>query len=129
VDDRYFTATEAAEALGVSISTLYVYVGRKGIDRSPFGLEATPLLAPPTSNDCARMARTCRKRLSISKSTARLTLLTEDDVFYRGRSAIALSETASFETVAALLWNAERDAGVLSTNRPLLPPFFTHLTK
>ena len=31
MDDRYFTAAEAAEALGVSISTLYVYVGRKGI--------------------------------------------------------------------------------------------------
>jgi len=57
------------------------------------------------------------------KIDSELTLLTEDDVFYRGRSAIALSETASFETVAALLWNAE-ETQVFSQQPPTTPALF-----
>src|ERR1700722_8319588 len=34
-DSEYLSAHEAAQALGVSVQTLYVYVGRKGIRSQP----------------------------------------------------------------------------------------------
>jgi len=126
VDDRYFSATEAADALGVSISTLYVYVGRKGIRSQPIpGSKQRRYWRP----DIERLRKngTSLPQASIDlKIDSELTLLTEDDVFYRGRSAIGLSEQASFETVAAFLWSAEESA-IFSAQPPVIPALFAAL--
>ncbi len=123
MDDRYFTAAEAAEALGVSISTLYVYVGRKGIrSQSVPGSKQRRYWRPDIERLRKNGASLPQASLDL-KIDSELTLLTEDDVFYRGRSAIALSETASFETVAALLWNAE-ETQVFSQQPPNTPALF-----
>ena len=123
MDERYFTAAEAAEALGVSISTLYVYVGRKGIRSQPVpGSKQRRYWRPDIERLRKNGASLPQASLDL-KIDSELTLLTEDDVFYRGRSAIALSETASFETVAALLWNAE-ETQVFSQQPPNTPALF-----
>lgn len=128
MDDRYFTAAEAAEALGVSISTLYVYVGRKGI-RSQ---------AVPGSKqrrywraDIDRLRKNGKRNPQASLDfsvDSELTLLTEDDVFYRGRSAIKFAEHTSFESVAAFLWNAD-ETQIFSRQPPIVPALFAPLDK
>jgi len=60
------------------------------------------------------------------KVASELTLLTEQDVFYRGRSAIQLAEHASFETVAALLWNVD-EQHVFPRQAPATPRLFAPL--
>src|SRR5258708_928991 len=40
----------------------------------------------------------------------KITLLTEQGVYYRGRNVVGLAETESFEAVAALLWEADVQA-------------------
>lgn len=128
MDDRYFTAAQAAEALGISISTLYVYVGRKGIRSQAIpGSKQRRYWRP----DIERLRKNGKSMPQASLDLtvdSELTLLTEDDVFYRGRSAIALAETASFETVAALLWNAD-EAEIFSRPAPSPPMLFAPLVK
>jgi citrate synthase len=60
------------------------------------------------------------------KVASELTLLTEQDVFYRGQSAIQLAEHASFETVAALLWNVDEQQ-VFPRQAPATPRLFAPL--
>jgi citrate synthase len=128
LDERYFTAGEAAEALGVSISTLYVYVGRKGIrSQSVPGSKRRRYWRP----DIERLRKNGKSNPQASvdlKVDSEITLLTEEDVFYRGRSAIKLAEHASFETVASLLWNVE-EAQVFSDQVPNAPALFAPLDK
>jgi len=126
LDERYFTATEAAAALGVSISTLYVYVGRKGIrSQSVLGSKQRRYWRP----DIERLRKNGKSMPQASvdlKVDSEITLLTEEDVFYRGRSAIKLAEHASFESVAALLWNVE-ESDVFSNQAPSTPALFAPL--
>src|SRR6267142_6950419 len=103
VDDSYFTAAQAAEALGVSISTLYVYVGRKGIRSQAIPGSKQRRYWRPDIERLRKNGASLPQASIDLKIDSELTLLTEDDVFYRGRSAIALAEHASFEAVAALL--------------------------
>jgi citrate synthase len=126
LDDRYFTAAEAAEALGVSIPTLYVYVGRKGIrSQAVPGSKQRRYWRP----DIERLRKNGKALPPSSfdlSANSELTLLTEDDVFYRGRSAIKLAEQATFETVAALLWNTD-EATIFSSQAPNTPVLFAPL--
>lgn len=129
LDDRYLTAAEAAEALGVSLQTLYVYVGRKGIRSQAI---------PGTRQrrywrmDVERLRQRGKEAVPAAsgsiKEESDLTFITDADLFYRGRSAVQLSERASFEEVAALLWNAD-EKQVFSTQHPIVPPLFARLDK
>lgn len=127
MDDQYLTASEAAGVLGVSIQTLYVYVGRKGIRTERIRgtrfrrywkadierVKAGALLsAPPGSSEPAMRSE--------------ITFLTGGDTLYRGRSATDLARHASFESVAALLWAVEEKA-VFSSPAPLHPPLAARL--
>jgi len=60
------------------------------------------------------------------RAESELTLLTEVDLFYRGRSAIKLAERASFESVAALLWNVD-ESHAFSDQPPAVPELFAAL--
>ena len=105
----YLTAAEAAGVLGIAVTSLYAYVSRKGIRSQA---------APGTRarlywrEDIDRIARghgpdRTANWDSILVPETKITLLTDEGHFYRGRSAIALAETASLEEVAALLWEQE----------------------
>lgn len=108
-DALYIEAAEAAALLRVSKETLYSYVSRKGL-RS-FGVERTrkrrywradieALINPESSTVLTGQALV---------TGTELTLITDQGLFYRGRDASRLSETASLEQVATLLWNSEPD--------------------
>jgi citrate synthase len=109
--DLYLSAEDAAAMLGVTVATLYAYVGRKGV-RS--------VKAPGVRNrrywrvDIERI-RSGRSAQAIPAANdtlvreTKITLLTEAGPFYRGHSAIELARTSSLEDVAALLWQVDRD--------------------
>lgn len=103
----YMSAREAAAALDVSMATLYTYVSRKKLRvQKSAGARASKyvradverLLAGRRVNDSEQ---TCNHLVN---ATA-ITLLTSEDFYYRGISAVELSHSATFEETACLLWN------------------------
>jgi citrate synthase len=111
------TAKEAAARLGVKPATLYAYVSRGVLTRhrSPSGQSSFD----PAEVD--RLARRGRPRRGPASGEvvieSRITSLGADRPFYRGRDALDLAASHSFESVAEWLWTG--DPGVLE--RPPAP--------
>jgi citrate synthase len=127
VMDEYVSAEEAAALLGVAIDTLYVYVSRKGIRSIP---------TPNSSKrrywraDVERARRRGGRPPAIAgdlKQESAITLYTDEDLYYRGRSVRELTEAASFEEVAALLWDVEEQVA-FTGKLPASPPNISSFT-
>lgn len=124
---EYVSAREAAELLGVSVNTVYVYVGRKGIRSQavPGSRERRYWRA-----DLERLVR--REPRGAIKGEVRresaLTLITERGPFYRGHGAVELSETATAEETAALLWGVDTD-DVFTDHAPRTPPEYDRISE
>lgn len=115
-DPRYLTATEAAAALGITLQTLYAYASRDQLRSEP--IPGRPKQRRYHRDDVARLQQRKDARRDPDVAAARglhwggpvlesgITLIHEGRVYFRGRDAIALAETASVEEVAALLWAA-----------------------
>jgi len=118
-DELYVDAAEATGMLGVSMATLYAYVSRKKLRSFPTPGSRTRRYW--RSDIVGLMAGAQRTRtVAPAPRESAITLLTENGTYYRGQSAIELSRTATVETVAALLWQA--DAVEIFTDRlPRLP--------
>ncbi|MDG4821344.1 citrate/2-methylcitrate synthase [Asanoa sp. WMMD1127] len=107
----WLTASEAAERLGVKPATLYAYVSRGVLARrrSP---EGQSLFDPA---EVERLARRGRPRRAPNASEvvieSGITALGPDRPFYRGRDALELAASASFEAVAEGLWTGDFAAG------------------
>jgi citrate synthase len=127
-EDLYIPAKEAAARLEVSLPTLYAYVSR-GLIRSQgvpgsrnrrywkVDIERLKLRRLPNEENDAH---------SGSGEETKITLLTEDGLYYRGSNVVELAETEPFESVAAFLW--ETDAKTIFTkNLPSAPPSFRRL--
>ena len=105
--ERLLTTEEVARRLGVKKATVYAYVSRGllGSRRNADGKES--LFAEPEV--AAFVAR--RKRPGTEPDAPAIhtgiTLITGDELFYRGHNALELATTASFESVANLLWTGE----------------------
>ena len=122
-DSAFLSAAEAAALLGVSKSTLYVYVGRKGL-RSR---------ATPGSRERqywkADLLRVKHGEGAVAHPPGELTqesgltLVAEQGHYYRGVNAIDFSHTASLEEVAALLWKCPA-AQVFTPEAPRKPAQF-----
>jgi citrate synthase len=102
-------AAEAARRLGVKPATLYAYVSRGVLRRKHDGRRSLFDAA-----EVAELARRGRPRRP-SKDTevvveSAVTALVGDRPYYRGRDALALAGTASYEQVAAWLWTGDADA-------------------
>src|SRR5712691_13227722 len=115
---HYLTATQAADALGVTRATLYAYASR-GQLRSE---------AIPGRTRERRYYREDVERLQQRKEARRdpnaaaawglhwggpvlesgITLINDGRFYYRGRDAVRLAETANVEHAAALLRSEER---------------------
>lgn len=103
------TAAEAAARLGVKTATLYAYVSRGVLSRrrSPAGHSLFD------AAEVERLARRGRPRRSSTSRhnevviESRVTMLGTDRPYYRGRDAVALARSASFESVAEWLWTGE----------------------
>ena len=122
-DGLYMTADEAAEALGVSVTTVYAYVSR--------GLIRSQRVAGSKSrnywrDDVAKVARGGRDEPPLPPlqrnlvETTSITLITEQGHFYRGRPALELARTETLEAIAALLWQAP-EAEIFTDDLPRAP--------
>lgn len=122
LDSNYLTAAQAAKMLNVSLQTLYAYVSRKGVRSAPIPgsrrrrywksdierLREGRLPAPTSAP--SPLAR-----------SSKITLITDSDLFYRGRNALELAAAESFESVAALLWGC-REEDAFGKDPPRMTP-------
>ena len=100
----YMTAQEVAEALGVSVSTVYVYVSRKLLRSEKLPGSRT---ARYFRSDVTRLQqRSTSARFSADTLAPQPQIVTADDshLYYRGKEVRELSEHSTLEDVACLLW-------------------------
>ncbi|MGZ0152394.1 citrate synthase [Kribbella sp. WER1] len=101
-DEHYLTTAEVARRLQVKPATIYAYVSRglltstraRGRRGSLFAADEVERLA----------ARSIEHSGVVERIESQLTLLEDDDLFYRGHSARTLATTATADQVATLLW-------------------------
>lgn len=118
-DDLYMDAPEAAEALGISLPTLYSYVSRKGL-RS-FAVPGTRRRRYWRADIQALLTTVTPQGVEPSAPSTRITLLTATGTYYRGHDVVDLAERCSVEEVAALLWQAPADQ-IFTQRLPHAPP-------
>ena len=116
-DERYFSAREAAAELGVSLPTLYAYASRGQLRSEAVPGQARAKRYPREdilrlknrkemrSDPEAAAPRTLDWGLPVLDSA--ITLIEKGRLYYRGRDAIALAQSARVEAVAALLWTGD----------------------
>jgi citrate synthase len=119
----FLSAQEAAEALGISKSTLYAYVSRGLIRSEPDDgpSRARRYLAVDVHGLVERKAqrhnpaRAAAQALDFGAPVleSAVTLIEDGHLYYRGRDACQLARTARFEDVAARLWLEDGDADAL----------------
>lgn len=114
---KYLSADEAADQLGISKATLYAYVSR-GLVRSERGTakqRARHYLAEDVQKLVERKAYR-RDPAQVAQDAlhwgtpmldSALTLISEDGLYYRGRSALTLAQSGTIEQIAALLWTGD----------------------
>jgi citrate synthase len=121
VDNLYLTAKQAADMLGISVSSLYAYVGRKNIrSQSVPGRRARLYWREDVEKIRSKSEERFVKWDSILVPETKITLITDAGHFYRGHSAIELSERCSLEEVAAILW--EQDVQSIFPDTPPIVP-------
>lgn len=115
-----YTAKEAAEALGVTLPTLYAYVSR-GLLRSLEGGAGAKARRYPRA-DVEALVRKREQRgdpgpiaeAALSWGTpvlpSALSLIQDGRLYYRGREATALAAAWPFERVATWLWTGDAEA-------------------
>src|SRR5579885_3554627 len=118
---RFLSAAQAAEALGVTLPTLYAYTSRGQLQSEP--VPGRPREHRYFREDVERLRQRKEWRRDPAKAAARglhwgapvlasaITLIQNGKLYYRGRDAVQLAETASLEEIAALLWGADMSAG------------------
>lgn len=121
--DLYMSAEEAAEALGVSVTTVYAYVSRgqirsqrvRGAKSRKYWRRDVQRMVEGATGDVWRspLARNLVESSSI-------TLITEAGHYYRGRPALELAKTETLESIAALLWQAD-ERQVFTRELPRVP--------
>lgn len=123
----YLSAPEAAAELSVSPATLYAYVSR-GLVRSEPGTTGR------TRRYRAEDVRALKNRrvpliegqglraADLPVLDSAVSTITEDGPIYRGVNAVALSESATLEQAATLLWGASGSDPFAKSNLPLLSP-------
>jgi citrate synthase len=114
---RFLTARETADALGVSLATLYAYVSRGMLRSEP--VSGNPRERRYLRDDVARLVERKEIRRDPNKAAARslswgapvldssLTLIDGGRLYYRGRDALELAGQSTVEEVAALLWTGD----------------------
>src|ERR1700753_405874 len=109
----YLSAAEAAAELSISPATLYAYVSR-GLVRSEPSAEGSR--ARRYRADDVRSLKNRRapmvegqglKPAGLPLMDSAVSTITEDGPIYRGVRATRLSESASFEQAANLLWDSQ----------------------
>jgi citrate synthase len=118
----YVTAREAAALLKISVQTLYAYVSRKSLrSRAMPGTRArlywrADIERLMGGDPVDHQPVVARRGVA---PDSEITLLAKHGLYYRGRDAVDLAESAPFETVAALLWGADEAAAFTPTPPPV----------
>lgn len=119
--NQYLTAKEAADELGISLTTLYAYVSRKLIRSEP--LDKRKRTKRYYAEDVQKLKAQKEQRRNPAEVVkealhwgtpileSALTLIADNRFFYRGYDALALADTYSVEQVATLLWTGELLSG------------------
>src|SRR5262245_57558182 len=116
---RLLTAQSAATRLGISRATLYAYVSRGFVHAHPDANDPRRRLY--SADDIDRLAANKtrgRKPSDIAAATldwglpalsSGITLIEGGRLFFRGRDAARLAETATLEQTARLIWQCDDD--------------------
>jgi citrate synthase len=124
-DQPYLTAQEAADALGISLTSLYAYVSRGLIHSEP--LNQGKRTKRYRAEDVQKLKERQEQRRNPTKAVAgalhwgapllesALTLIADNQFYYRGYDALHLAQNHSVEQVAALIWT-----GTLPNEAPAL---------
>ncbi|HEX9999215.1 MAG TPA: citrate synthase family protein [Actinoplanes sp.] len=96
---------QVADRLGVKPATVYAYVSR-GLLRSLRNADGKGSLFAKPDVDAFVAGR---KRSTTPGIQTGITLIRDGNLYYRGRDAGVLARTATFESVATLLWTADQE--------------------
>jgi citrate synthase len=133
----YITAKEAAAELGVSIPTLYAYVSRGFIrsqsvpgsrNRRYWKVDIDRLKGRRVSEEQQEGVPAVGAGTESLVNETKITLLTARGLYYRGRDVAELAETETFESVAALLWEAD-PATIFTQRLPSAPPSYPKVAR
>jgi citrate synthase len=114
-DENYLTTAEVARRLKVKPETIYAYVSRGQLTSVRARGRRGSLFA---AADVERLAgRTVDHPGVVERIESELSLLADDELYYRGRSVRDLATTQSVESVAQLLWT-----GLLEESEPFPAP-------
>jgi citrate synthase len=134
--EPYFSAREAAAALGVSVPTLYAYVSRGLIRSQAGGVQDGARARRYHAEDVRRLQERKELRRDPARAAAEalhwgspvlessITLPDTHTFYYRGHDALELARDRSVEEVAALIWAGDLAAGstlFTSATGPLPP--------
>ncbi len=115
----YLTAREAAGELAISPATLYAYVSRGLIRSEPVGEgRARRYRADDVRAMLARRSGAAASDAKPPVLDTSVGTITEAGPVYRGVTAVALSQTATLEQAATLLWGVEDADPFAATNIP-----------
>ncbi len=130
--NRDLSAREAAEQLGISLSTLYAYVSRGMIHSrpGPSGSREKRYAANDVQSLKERQAqrrdpgRTAETALSWGTPVleSAITLIDNGRLYYRGYDAVELARTTCFEDVVGLLWSGHMGEPIELAPIAELPP-------
>jgi citrate synthase len=128
----YFTASQAAEYLGVSNATLYSYVSRGLLRSEPTGSNSRSRRYLAVDVYALRQRKEQRRNPSSVAATvldfgepvlnSGITLILNGKLYYRGYDACDLARNATFERVANLLWTGELEASAPVLQPPTITP-------
>jgi len=110
--DELLTSRQAAERLGVKLTTLYAYVAR-GLIRQVDGADGARKTPRPQAQRYAASeieSFMARRRWARRVIASAVSSTDGGRLLYRGHDAVDLAERARFEQVAALLWRGELPA-------------------
>src|SRR5215469_13618679 len=113
MQDTLLTARQAADRLGIKLDTLYAYVSRGRLNS--VGLPGSRERRYRTEDveallglrDGQRPQRALDAEALMPVIASSICLIENGRFYYRGEDAVRLSETATLEEVATLLWGAE----------------------
>ncbi|HEY8949188.1 MAG TPA: citrate synthase [Rhizomicrobium sp.] len=124
----YLSAAEAAAELSISPATLYAYVSRGLVRSEPVedGARTRRYRADDVRSLKNRRAPMVEgqglKAADLPVMDSAVSTITAEGPIYRGVKATTLSETATFEQAATLLWDSKTSDPFAKSNMPVISP-------
>jgi citrate synthase len=123
----HLTAAEAADFLNIGKPTLYAYVSR-GLIRSEHGANQRSHVYHRLDLERLKQRKRIRQEPSAEMSGAlhwgspllesSLTLITDEQVFYRGKDATGLASSRTFLEVVTWFWTGNREVTAIGRSMP-----------